>query len=187
MDLKELLTLITNVNNWTIDSILSFLSIIIAIVGGIFAYKQWRYSNKTKRADFINQIISKLRFDKEMAETMNVIDYGNEWYNDKFHNQNNGLEKRMDNLLSYLSYICYLKKEKHIGKREFCIFEYEVNRVCSSPSVKCYLWNLYHFSSKQKANCSFQYLIDYGMKNKLIDKREFLKSESNVYGKKLNF
>lgn len=93
----------------------------------------------------------------------------------------------MDKTLSYLSYICYLVKEKHINKSDFMILEYEVNRACISPSVKCYLWNLYHFSASQKAKCSFQHLIEYGIQNGLINESDFMNSESKKYVKRLNF
>lgn len=179
--------LVLDVNNWSIQDILSLFSIILVIIGGLFAYKQWEYSNKTKRADFINQIIINLRFDKEMAETMNMIDYSNKWYDEYFHNNKSGLEYKVDKVLSYLSYICYLVKEKHISKIDFVILEYEINRTCLSSSVECYLWNLYHFSVSQKSKCSFQYLIDYGIQNELIDKVEFMNPRSKKYVKRLNF
>lgn len=182
-----LVELLLDINNWSVSDILSLISIIIAIIGGIFAYKQWKYSNKTKRADFINQIINKLRFDKEMANTINMFDYNFTWYNENFHNGNNELEYQVDKTLTYLSYICYLAKEKHISKSEFVILEYEISRSCVSPSVECYLWNLYHFSSSQKTKCSFQYLIEYGIQNKLIDEAEFMNPNSKKYVKRLNF
>ena len=95
-------------------------------------------------------------------------------------------EHKIDELLSYLSYICYLKKERNISKKEFRILQYEINRTCTSPCIQAYLWNLYHFSQKQGSECSFQYLIDYGIKNKLIDK-SFLKPDCKLYEKTLNF
>lgn len=183
----SLIKLMLNINNWSVSDVLSLISIIIAIIGGIFAYGQWRYSNKTKRADFISQIINKLRFDKEMADTISTIDYDFTWYDENFHNGNNELEYKIDKALSYLSYICYLIAERHISKRDFIILEYEINRACISPAVECYLWNLYHFSTFQNAKCSFQYLIEYGIQNKLIDEVEFINPKSRKYVKRLNF
>ena len=182
-----MITLLFNINNWSVSDVLSLFSIVLVIIGGLFAYKQWVYSNKTKRADFINQIINNLRFDKEIAETINMIDYSNKWYDESFHNNKNGLEYKVDKTLSYLSYICYLIKEKHISKNDFVILEYEINRTCLSYAVECYLWNLYHFSISQKSKCSFQYLIDYGIQNKLIDETEFANPQSKKYTKRLNF
>ncbi len=185
--MMPLIELLLDVSKWSVSDVLSFISILIAIIGGIFAYKQWKYSNKIKRADFINQIIYKLRFDKSMVEIINMFDYNLAWYDENFHNSNNELEYKVDKTLSYLSYICYLIKEKHIRKSEFIILEYEIIRACISPEVKSYLWNLYHFSASQKATCSFQNLIEYGIKNKLIDETEFMNSKSKKYVKRLNF
>lgn len=182
-----MLKLFFDINNWSISDILSLLSVILVIIGGLFAYKQWEYSNKIKRAEFLDQIITNLRFDREIAETINMIDYSNGWYDEYFHNNRSGLEYKVDKVLSYLSYICYLVKEKHIRKIDFVILEYEINRICLSPAVKCYLWNLYHFSVSQKSKCSFQYLIDYGIQNGLINKIEFMNSRSKKYIKRLNF
>jgi len=171
----------------TIDNWLTAISLIMVFAGGIFAGFQWRVSNRIKRAEFINAIIVKLRFDKEMAKTMYKVDYHEDsWYDDNFHNSNSDLEFAIDKLLSYLSYICYLKDTRNISKEEFKVLQYEIVRACSSPDVQSYLWNLYHFSKACNSKCSFEYLIAFGMKNRLFHK-SFSDSESSVYRKKLNF
>lgn len=185
--IKSLYMLVFNIQNWSVDNVLSMVSIILVIIGGIFAYRQWKSANTTRRAELINQILEKLRFDKEFSDTLYLIDYKYGWYNENFHNHKHGLEYQVDKLMSYFSYICYLQKERKIRYKEFCILKYEINRACSSPDVQCYLWNLYHFSQRQRTPCSFQYLIDYGLKQKLIDREEFINSKSIYYTKTLNF
>ena len=184
---SSLVGTISNPQNWSVDNILSTISIVLAIIGGVFAYKKWSLTSKTQRSEFTNQILEKLRFDQEMATTMNSIDYSLFSYNDFFKNSNKDLEYRIDNLLSYLSYIGYLYKEKNISKKEFAILKYEVTRVCGSKSIQDYLWNIYHFSKKQGTTCSFQYLIDYGINYGLIDPNSFFDSTSEYYIKRLNF
>jgi tagatose-1,6-bisphosphate aldolase non-catalytic subunit AgaZ/GatZ len=146
--------------------ILTLIGLIIATPSIIFAILQWRESNKMRRAEFINQIIMKIRFDKNLAKTIYMLDKGNRWYDDKFY----GSEKEMeiDALFSYLTYIRYLYDTKNIRKNEYCIFEYEIKMVCSDKQTQEYLWNLYHLS-KQSLNtkCSFQNLIDYLRNNVL--------------------
>lgn len=185
--LKTILSTFTNPNNWGVDNILATISVILGIIGGLFAYKQWSTANKTKRSEFINQIIEKLRFDKDMVDTMYMVDYDYAWYDDDFHKNGNELEYRIDKLLSYLSYICYLYKIKNIRNKDFCILKYEVHRVCTSPSVQSYLWNLYHFSRVQGTDCSFHYLIEYGIDNGLICETTFNNSSSTEYVKQLDF
>lgn len=185
--LIDIKNVIINIDNWSVADILSLLSLLLIIVGGIFAYKQWTAANRIKRTEFINQIIEKLRFDADMVKTMLTIDYDHQWYDENFHNDNFTLEFEVDKVLSYLSYICYTYKMKNISKKEFKILRYELNRACSSPAVQGYLWNLYHFSKTQKTDCTFQYLIDYGIKNKIIDKKVFTNNQCGEYPKYLNF
>jgi hypothetical protein len=168
-----------------ISIIISIISLIFAVIGGIFALVQWNSSNKVKRAEFINQIIEKLRFDKEMVDIMYKIEYDHEWYNDEFHSSGE-FEYRIDKILSYLSYICYLKNTGNIKANEFKIFTYELNRTCISSSVQEYLWNLHHFSIKNNTVSTFSDLVSYGLKNGQIPK-DFEDIKSDRYVKRLNF
>ena len=185
--LTGLFSVFTDISKWEIDNILTLISIFLVIVGSGFAYKQWSTSNKIKRTEFINQIIEKLRFDEDMVSTMYIVEYAYDWYDENFHANKDGLEYSIDKLLSYLSYICYIYKLRNITNKEFRILRYELNRVCSSPAVQSYLWNLYHFSKGQEIECTFQYLIDYGIKNKIINKENFNNHAFSGYPKYLNF
>ena len=167
----------------TFENWLSLISALFILIGGCFALYQWRSSIKTKRAEFINQILEKLRFDKELADIMYIVDYDQNWYNREFHGGRE--EGSIDKLFSYLDYICYLKNTKNITKIEFNIFRYEIHRVCISISTQSYLWNLYHFSKKNKSACSFQYLINYGINSKLLP--ENFKENKTLYNKNLNW
>ena len=169
----------------TIDNYLTLFSIILVLVGAIFALIQWNSSIKLRRAEFIDKIINIIRFDKEMAETLYVIDYNLFWYDANFH-KNGNFEYKIDKALSYFDYICYLYSTKNIGNNEFKILKYRISRICMSPSTQAYLWNLYHFSNKFKRECSFTNIINYGIKNKLIT-NEFTNNSTNLYVKYLNF
>jgi len=146
----------------TIDNWLTLISLIFIALGGGFALWQFYKSTRIKRAEFLNQILEKLRFDENLTATMSVVDYNQNWYDaNKFHNSE--FERDIDKLFSYLDYICYLKSTRNIKSTEFKICQYKINRVCVSTSTKQYLWNLYHFSKKNNTDCSFQYLINYGI------------------------
>jgi hypothetical protein len=119
--------------NLTIDNCLTLISIFLVIIGGIFSLTQWRSGNKVKRAEFLEQIISKLIFDEEIVKTMYMIDYNYNWYDEHFHNNKNGLEKSVDKLLAYIDYICYLKEIRNITQKEFVIIQYEISRILISP------------------------------------------------------
>lgn len=169
--------------NLTTENWLTIISLGFAAIGGAFIFWQWQKSLKTKRAEFINQILEKIRFDKDLTETMYIIDYDQNWYDSSFHT--NKLESSIDKLFSYVNYICYLKSTGNISKTEFKIFQYEINRICVSDSTKSYLWNLYNFSMKNKTTSSFQYLIDYGIENKLFP--DDFKDNKTLYTKTLNW
>ena len=116
---------------------------------------------------------------------MYTIDYHEKpWYGDTFHNSD--MEFAIDKLLSYLSYICYLKKTRNISNEEFKALEYEIVRACSSYDVQAYLWNLYHFSKACNAKCSFDYLITFGLENGLIPD-SFKSDKCDEYEQRLGF
>ncbi|MDR0991760.1 MAG: hypothetical protein LBL87_02530 [Ruminococcus sp.] len=170
---------------WISENWFSALSIIAIIIGGIFALLQYRKSIQLRRAEFLNQIIEKLRFDDEIVKTMYTIDYDQNWYNESFH-ESGEKEFLMDKLLSYLSYICYLISQHNITKDESSILEYELRRVCESKSVQSYLFNLYHFSKHRNSLCSFEYLINYGHKEKIISD-DFFDIQNPEFTHYLNF
>lgn len=164
------------------------ISLIVALIGGGlgggFALCQWRKSIKVQRADFIGKLLEKIIDDKDLQETRNLIDYEQQWYNKDFHN-NSELERSIDKLFRYMDHICYLEQTGNISSKEFKIFQYDVHRICVSCSAQAYLWNLYHFSQKNKAECSFLHIIDYGIENKLLPKD--FKSNKSLYDKCLNW
>ena len=167
-----------NIENW-----LSIISLIFAATGGVFIFLQWKKSIKNRRAEFIYQILEKLRFDNNLSTTMYTIEYNLNWYDGNFHNSD--LEKSVDILFSYLDYVCYLKTTGNISKTEYNIFQYEIHRVCNSLSSNKYLWNLFHFAKKNNSTCTFQYLIDYGIECELMSKD--FKSNETLYDKTLNW
>lgn len=168
---------------FSIDNWLTLISLCFVALGGGFALWQWRKNLKIRRAEFINQILEKLRFDEELIKTMYIVDYKQDWYDVSFHDSE--FERVIDKLFAYLDYICYLKTTRNITNSEFHIFQYEIHRVCISYSSKAYCWNLYHFSKKNETVCSFQYLIDYGIKAELFPKD--FKKNTTLYSKTLNW
>lgn len=174
MDFLRLLS----VDNW-----LNIISLVFVCIGGMFVYFQWNRSIQIRRAEFLHQLLEKLRFDDKMVKSMYIIDYKLDWYDISFHG--NEIEEKIDKLLSYADYVCYLRQTKNISKKEFHIFDYEIHRICISPSCQCYLWNLYHFSLKNNTMCSFYNLIYYGIKHKLLPSD--FKSNKKLYTKTLNW
>ena len=168
---------------------IEFATLIATIIGGVFALVQWQKANKTKRAEFINSLIEKLRDDKEIAEMVYMFDYEQRWYNGSFHNSKNDLERKVDKTLSFFSYICYLHKNKLIEDEDFEFFSYMIQRIADNYSVQSYLFNLYHFSESRNTKMSCCYLFDYCFKNELFGEHnlQMKDKESKYYPCYLNF
>lgn len=104
---------------WTIENVISLISVFLVGVGGVLALLQWRSASKVKRAEFVNQMIEKLRLDQDMVNAMGMVDYGTIRYDESFHNGTDGKEAQIDKLLSYLSIVCFLRTLHVIQKDEF--------------------------------------------------------------------
>lgn len=154
-------------NTYDLSDILSATSIILVIIGGAFAYYQWRRSVSLKRASYINDLTETIRSDSDIKDCFYLFDYNADWYSAQFHG-NSTLELKIDKTLSYFSYICYLKKQSIISKKEFKFFQYEVERILMNHGVQDYFYNLYHFAAKFNIPFTFVYLLDYGKKNNLL-------------------
>lgn len=122
---------------------------------GVFALLQWKKSNDYKRADLINELINKIRDDKDIAKIMDIIDWNNGLkYNGEFSvsndsnacgemEQDENLFQKIDSTLSHFSYICYLNK-LHIFKRvDMCVFDYEIKRIFDNYEISNYLYSLF--------------------------------------------
>lgn len=167
-----------SIENW-----LKIISLVFVCIGGVFVYIQWDRSIRIRRAEFLHQLLEKLRFEEDMVRSMYTVEYDLSWYSIEFHG--NKMEERIDKLLSYVDYVCYLRQTSNISKKEFQIFQYEIHRICVSPSCQSYLWNLYHFSLKNNTMCSFYNLIQYGIKHRLLPSD--FKTNKGIYEKTLNW
>lgn len=156
-----------NYMNTELSDYISIATIIIAVVGGVFAFIQWRRTISLKRADYIRELTDLLRSEPEIRDTMQKIDYGIIWYDEKFHYSD--IEKMVDRTLSFVSYICYLYENGIISEKEYCVLKYVVERTISNNQVQDYLYNLYHFTSRLSINSAFIYLFKYGEKNNKFD------------------
>lgn len=160
---------------------------IIAGLGGLFALFQWKKANDYKRADIVQALITKLRDEEDISFVMELIDWSKGLiYNGEFIISEDIKDKRIDNMgkdklfsmidktLSHFSYICYLKKIGCLSQKDMYHFEYELRRLVDNEHIANYLYSLYHWSKSLHTECSFRYLIDYSLKNRLLIKKDFL-------------
>lgn len=173
----------------TISDIISAISVVLVIIGGLFGYYQWKRNVLLKRAGYINELTEKIRTDNFIKDVIYMLDYGKKWYSIDFHGSGE-LEVKVDKTLSYFSYICYLKKQKIISKKEFTFFKYEVERILLNEQVQDYFYNLYHFSDKFNTPFTFKFLFKYGEKRKIFDENFYDKKayeKDKKYHHYLNF
>jgi hypothetical protein len=153
----------------TVDNWLLMAQFVVLLGGGVFAWVQWRKSNKIRRAEFIREIIDTLRFNKDMADTMYMVKYRQGWYNSDFHDNPDGIEFDVDKLLSHFEYICYLRKTKNIEDVEFNLLRFDVDTACQSLDVQAHLLEFVRdVSVSIETTNPYKYLIDYGIERGFI-------------------
>lgn len=173
------------VNEFDVGDIVDFISALLVLFGGFFAYHQWKKTIKIKRAEYLNELTEKIRTDCDISEMIYNLDYNQNWYTSSFH-KSGEFERKIDKTLSYFSYICYLYKNNLIEKGEFNFFKYEIDRILMNQGTINYFYNLYHFSKKCNAPITFKFLFEYGEDGIGYDE-EFYNSRSKKYPHYLNF
>ena len=155
-------------------------ALVTAFFGGVVAFLQWKKNMSFKRAEFLNQIFEKFySADTKMTDTWLLVRQKKddvEWFNKEkgFINQDN--EHKIDEFLSYLSYICYLINTKNILEKESKLFKYILSSTCKSDQVKLYFEDI--FERNKRTECLFQPLIDYGVNHGYLPEDTFKIKES---------
>ena len=133
-------------NTFDLGDVISFVSMLLVVLGGFFGFHQWKNSIKIKRAEYLEKLTEKIRTDKDIKEVVYVLDYNShQWYTPVFHNGE--FENKMDKAQSYFSYICYLYQTRLIARKEFEFFKYDIERILMKNQIQNYLYNLFHFAS----------------------------------------
>lgn len=126
-----------------IGSIAECLTCLVALVGFILSFMEYRRSNRIKKSSYLEPLIDKMMSDKDIAETIYMLQYGNFKYSEDFHNSEQ--ERKLDKTLQYYSYLCYLKDKSIISSEEFSFFEIEISQALRNKMLIDYLYNLYSF------------------------------------------
>ena len=169
-------------NNITLQDIIEIASLITVIVGGCFALHQWSKGNIYKRAEIVEKLIVTVRDCDDIATVMDMIDWDSGFYYDhKFHLTEEALHssilrgvsdtdffKKIDKTLAHFSYICYLKEQHTLTKKDMRNFEYKIRRLIDNQHIANYLYSLYHWSASLGVKMSFSFLINYCIKEKYV-------------------
>ena len=157
-----------------ITIIVTSITTVIAIITLLINISQNRKNDSSRKAQFFKDIVDKIRFDQDLIEAMTILDYHGSWYDDTFPQSDT--EVKMDKLLSYLSYCCYLYGERVISQAEFSLLEYKIKRACQNQNTQSYLkflerFSLAHAIKKHSYYDLIQYMKKHVFNNdpKLID------------------
>ncbi len=108
-----------------VGDIISALTLFTIIVSGVWALVQWNYNLRLQRSESLEKLVEKFRSDGELCDIIYRIDKRKAWYNKEFHDGKE-LERQVDKLLTYLSYLCYLKENNVIKSKEFDFIKYVI-------------------------------------------------------------
>lgn len=164
-------------------NISEFVTVIIMIIGGIFAFYQWIKTQKVTRIELVFTLTDKFIENNDIIKTMSKVDYEDDWYTQEFHGSK--LETQIDKLLTLMNTLAFIANSEVFSKQEIEIFSYKLERLLSSTDIQHYLWNIYHFSKSNETKCSYDNLIKFGFRKGLLDRHDF--NNLNKFKKYLNF
>lgn len=160
--------------NWV--EIATFCSVVI---GGAFAWWQWRQACRVSRAEHLNTILERYH-DKKMTDLFYRLvsnppqgGEGSEvFYQGEFHFQtikgkkspeDDIDENDIDSMLTLLSQICYEHECGTISKDEFAFFSYHIWRTLAHKQFKQYQLDFAEYCGKHKIGCPYLALIREGV------------------------
>ncbi len=161
--------------NWV--EIATFCSVVI---GGAFAWWQWRQSCRVSRAEHLNTILKRYH-DKKMTDLFYRLvsnppqgGEGSEvFYQGEFHFQtikgkkspeDDICENDIDSMLTLLSQICYEHERGTISEEEFVFFSYHTWRTLAHKQFKKYLLDFAKYCGEHRIGCPYLALIREGVK-----------------------
>ena len=135
----------------------------LVIIGGVFAWWQWRMACRVSRAEHLNDILERYG-DKGVTNLfyrlVNNVAYGGEgsgvFYRGGLRFQDDKGEKKddvirendIDSMLLLFSQICYEHERGTISKAEFDFFCFQIRRTLAHKQFKQYLLDLATYCGK---------------------------------------
>lgn len=128
------------------------------LVSSIIMFQR-KKQGRLNRAIFVEELMEKMRKDQEIQEFMYKIQKNEEWFHRDFY-KDEEMVKRVQNVLEFLNYLCYMEEAKVLPRKEYAIFEYMVLKIGANRSFQNYMYHLYHNSEKENTVFPFYYLLD---------------------------
>jgi len=97
---------------YNIGDLLTEVSVIVVIIGGIFSLIQWMRKQKLQRGEYINKLTEKIQTDEDIKEIVYLLDYNDKvWYTKKFHGSGEIERKSTKLCLISLTFVILRKKD----------------------------------------------------------------------------
>ena len=149
-----------------INTISVVITAIATSVAAIFAIYQWLQHKKMHSAKMLLDFSKIFENDPAIAEFVQKIDYGENWYVDTdFHDTK--FEKTTDFALTTLSHFIKMTEDKIIDENDFYAVRYIVRRTLENRDTQEYFKFLIDFSRRSGNAFPFEPLLRYGRKNHL--------------------
>ena len=133
--------------------LLTFAGVVIA---GVFAWWQWRKSREMMRIEYFKKLVDEFKqddFQEFFYEYLSPAN-GRRFYIGMFAFVD-GVEKRLDQILTFYSNICYLKEKGVLEESEFALFRYQIQKALKNAQVIEYFTHLAERSSMKTDSCPF--------------------------------
>lgn len=173
-------SIISESANWSVETILLTVSLIFAVVGGAYSIIQLASAVRSKRMETLCSISEKYLSDEDIQEAMQIVSYDQTmWYslNPKKPFIKDDLEMKIDKMLTFYSYICYLLHTKNLTYKEYSFFQYDIASVCEKAQTQLYLWDLWKIAKLAHSPHCYRYLVKSLIEEGIIDPHTF----SNIY------
>lgn len=175
-----------------IDAIhIMIITLIATIASVVIALIEIRRSKKATEYTVFYNLMNLIRTDKKMNDALYKIEYSEDWYPNYFHGSD--LEKKVDLMLSFLDFSCYLRKKKVLKRGDFYFFKFQIESVVSKKPMGDYIHNLIIWANHDRVTFQFDNLREYCVKEKLFkegmgnpDLDDYEVSEFTVTALKIN-
>lgn len=162
-----------DIASFLLEHIFEIVSLLITVGGGLFALVELRNSVKNNRANYINDIVHRITENSDIQYFLNFVEYGNEWYTDKFHHgteEERVIAVKADRTLFNYNYVCYLIDEKIINKKETELIAYYMYVLAADDEIGSYFLDLYQYTMLDNERFPFRYYLDFCIKEGCLPK-----------------
>ena len=129
-----------------IKNIVTSISTLVVAFGALASMYSWRRKQELERSELLNKIIDRIDFDPGVSSAYYFIaeqeDEDKDWFGNKNKLRELLKSEKIDELLDYANYICYLIDEGLLKSKEQEVTNFVLCRICASLSVRNYLLSL---------------------------------------------